>query len=254
MKKGKRAAVFLFLLIVMAGGCGKKEAQSIPVEKGKFVLYNCVIIDGTGAGPMENMRIYLSDGIITEITPAGEEEFLPGYAPMDLKGYTVLPGFINTHVHSFYSESQLKNWLSNGVTTVRELASVEGSDYAGRRDTVNANNQLTRIVVASPMLTKPGGYTPPCDAPVASAEEAAQKTNEFLDQKADVIKIAIEDNLQMKTWNMLSVEEIRSITKTAHERGKWVAAHISHVKNLPLAVKGDVDELSHMVVEPMIQG
>jgi imidazolonepropionase-like amidohydrolase len=253
MKRVKRAAVLLVLFAFIAGGCVKKEIQSTATEKGKLVLYNGVIIDGTGTDPMENMRIYLSDGKITDITPDGEEEFFPGYTPIDLKGYTVLPGFINTHVHSFYSEAQLESWLKNGVTTVRELASVVGSDFAGRRDTVNAKNQLARIVVASPMLTKPGGYTPPCDAPVASADEAAQKTNEFLDQKADVIKIAIEDNLQMKTWNMLSVEEIRSITKTTHERGKWVAAHISHVKNLPLAVQGDVDELSHMVVEPMDQ-
>ncbi len=219
-------------------------------QDNKLILYNLTLIDGTGAEPMEDMRIFISKDRIEKIVKA-EDDFPEGYEKVDLKGYYVLPGFINTHVHCFYSERTLQNWLENGVTTVRELASGKGSDFAVRRDESNKNPKNARIVTASPILTAKGGYIPPFDEPVETSEEAVKKTHKYINMDADVIKIAIEDDLQGREWNMLSLDLIQSITKTAHEGNKKVAVHISHTRNLRLAIDGGVDELSHMVVEPM---
>ena len=45
---------------------------------------------------------------------------------IDLSGYTVLPGFIDAHVHvavddNTFKEDAIRAWAHNGVTTVREL-------------------------------------------------------------------------------------------------------------------------------------
>ncbi len=239
--------IFLFILI---SSCGKQE--NVPMEAGedKIILTNCTIIDGTGAAPAEGKSIYISNGIIEKIAEADKGKDRE-YQQIDLQGYIVLPGFINTHVHCMFSEQALKNWLYHGVTTVRELAARDGTDYTGDRDRLNQNNQLARIVTSSPPITAPGGYIPPLGVSVDSPAEAAEKTLEYLDKNPDVIKIAIEDDLQGKTWNMLTEEEIKSITETAHAGGKKVTAHISHARNLPLAISGGVDELAHMVVEPV---
>jgi imidazolonepropionase-like amidohydrolase len=119
------------------------------------------------------------------------------------------------------------------------------------RDENNKSPDHSRIVIATPIITKTGGYIPPFDAEIDSPREAAEKTKQLLKKDPDVVKIAIEDSLQGKTWNMLTTEEVRSITDTAHEANLWVAVHISHTRNLPVAINGGVDELSHMVVEPL---
>ncbi len=239
--------IFLFILI---SSCSKQENVPMEVGEDKIILTNCTIIDGTGAAPAEGKSIYISNGIIEKIAEVDKGEDRD-YQQIDLQGYIVLPGFINTHVHCMFSEQALKNWLYHGVTTVRELAARDGTDYTGDRDRLNQNNQLARIVTSTPPITAPGGYIPPLGVSVDSPAKAAKKTQEYLDKNPDVIKIAIEDDLQGKTWNMLTEEEIRSITETAHAGGKKVTAHISHTRNLPLAIVGGVDELAHMVVEPV---
>ncbi|MFT4145615.1 MAG: amidohydrolase family protein [Mobilitalea sp.] len=241
------------LILLLAGSCSKKVAAPASMEEGKIVLSNCTIIDGTGAESVEGKRIFIKDGIIEKIVTEEKSDIPDGYQQIDLGGAVVLPGFINTHVHCMFSEEALKTWLLHGVTTVREMAARDGTDFIGDRDRLNQNNGIARIVTSTPPLTAPGGYIPPLGVAVASKEEAAKKTQECLDMNPDVIKIAVEDDLQGKTWNMLTEEEIKSITDTAHAGGKRVAAHISHARNLPLAIEGGVDELSHMVVEPVSQ-
>ena len=104
----------------------------------RVVLRNVTMIDGTGApaqGPfdivIENDRIaqIKSIGVPGAIDPA--ERAAPGDQEMDLTGYTVMPGFVDAHVHLHsLSDSQkvpsdyiLKLWMAHGITSVRDLGS-----------------------------------------------------------------------------------------------------------------------------------
>ncbi|MGB2984137.1 MAG: hypothetical protein WBC63_09835 [Candidatus Bipolaricaulia bacterium] len=71
---------------------------------------------------------------------------------------------------------------------------------------------------------------------MSSPEDAREKVDELIDAGADVIKIAIEDNLQGRTWPLLTSEEIAAIVETAHARGAIVAAHVSRSEHVGAAL------------------
>ena len=55
------------------------------------------LLDGTGAAPVKNAVILIQG---ERITAVGSNVPIPrGAAVVDLSGYTVLPGFIDAHVH-----------------------------------------------------------------------------------------------------------------------------------------------------------
>jgi imidazolonepropionase-like amidohydrolase len=236
---------------VLLCSCAAENKETVKSTDDLKALYNCTLIDGTGAPAMENSMILIRNQDIEKIVQGKGTPVPDGYKKIDLSGYTVLPGFINSHVHCFYSEEALQYWLKHGVTTVRELAARDGTNFEEVRNSCNKNPKNARLVTATPFITKPGGYAPAYSAPINSPEEAEKKTNELLKMKPDVIKISLEDDLQGRKWNIMNVNEIKSITNTAHKQNKRVTAHISHVRNLRLALDGGVDELAHMVVEPV---
>ncbi|MDX1426030.1 MAG: hypothetical protein R3322_23005, partial [Kiloniellales bacterium] len=64
-----------------------------PPPAGPVVLITEVALDGHG-GTLENARIGVAHGKITSLDASAEEGTV-----IDLRGYTVMPGWIDTHVH-----------------------------------------------------------------------------------------------------------------------------------------------------------
>jgi imidazolonepropionase-like amidohydrolase len=166
---------------------------------------------------------------------------------IDVQGSYMLPGFMNTHVHNGYDEYNLREWAAAGVTTVRDVGVFMSSyeEAFSIRDLLLQDNRNARLVAAGPLVTTVGGYG---NYPVTSPDDAEEKINGLIDIGADLIKIAIEDNLQGRTWPMLSMEEIIRITQTAHGRNTLVTAHISRSHHLDRAIRGGVDDVNHMIV------
>jgi imidazolonepropionase-like amidohydrolase len=161
-------------------------------------------------------------------------------------GRAILPGFINAHVHGSQSEETLKEWGRDGVTTVREMSgNVEelASRWELRRDKAAA-----RLVMVGGPITTEGGYGS-VDGIVDSPESARRKVVELIAAGADLIKVAIEDQLQGRRWKMLSIEEMTAIAGAAHEREARVTAHVSRARHVSLAVQAGVDDLGHMAVD-----
>jgi imidazolonepropionase-like amidohydrolase len=116
------------------------------------------------------------------------------------------------------------------------------------RDELITDNRNARLVAAGPLVTTVGGYG---NYAVVSPEEAEYKINTLIDAGADLIKIAIEDDLQGRRWPLLSQAEIDTIVSTAHSRGKPVSAHITRNHHIEMAILGEVDDLAHMAVETL---
>jgi len=207
------------------------------------------IIDGSGEDPLENGLVIIEKDRIKSISKWKKGNIPTTAKLIDVKGATIMPGIINAHVHRCYRESHLKPLLQGGVTTVRDLG---GEPQFSIRDLQLKDSTNARLVAAGQMVTAPGGY--PSGAiglEVSSPRDAEQKITRLIDNGADLIKIVFENNLQGRVWPVLPIEVARSIIKTAHSKNRLVSAHAMRVENIELAIDAGVDDVAHMVFDPI---
>ncbi len=239
---------FLFAFFLALLLCVSCSVQNADRESGAIYLTNCRLIDGTGAPPADNATIAVKGGIISAVGAKDAIAIPKGAKVIDLKGATVMPGFINAHVHQAYNDENLKNWLMCGVTTVRDESTQAGSDFLAKRDSLNKDPAHSRIISATPMLAPEGGYG---NDFYTSPDTASKKVSQYISQGVDIIKFSIEDDLQGSTWKMPTYEEVKAIVDTAHAKGHKVSVHVSHERNLKMAIDAGVDDIAHMAVEPI---
>ncbi len=249
---------FLKITSVTAAGLliGCKTAQAVD---NTLLLSNCVLIDGTGAEAITDGAVVIQDGRIVNAGPHPQVEVPSNATKIDVKGGTILPGFINAHVHNAYSATNLKAWASDGVTTVRDLGAL-GPYTPARfeiRDTLCANPKCARLLAVGSFINVKGGYPEAYGGEhpvtITSPEEARQAVNKLIDDGADVIKTAMESGYAFgqSGWPLLSKEEAAALVETAHERGKPVTAHVTSARDLDRALDAGVDEIAHMVVDEL---
>lgn len=104
----------------------------------RIVLRNVTVVNGTGAPAQGPYDIVISGDRIAEMRLIGapgaidpKSRAAPGDYELDLTGYYVLPGFIDSHVHlhtladdqNVPSDYVLKLWMANGITSVRDVGS-----------------------------------------------------------------------------------------------------------------------------------
>ena len=115
------------------------------------VFTNTLLIDCTGADPVDGAAVVVEDDRIKDVLPSGKVGPLPGpVTTVDCKGMTLMPGLTDAHVHicavtenitdqhRFYPPSYIaaramrraEECLMQGFTTVRDAG---GADYAFRQ-------------------------------------------------------------------------------------------------------------------------
>ena len=125
----------------------------------RLVLRGATVIDGTGAPPSGPVDLVVENGRITELKNVGTplkainpaNRPAPGDHEIDCHGKFVTPGLIDCHAHvgtPWHAMSGevptadyvYKLWLAHGVTTVREMGSMNGLNYMmQQRDAAEAN-------------------------------------------------------------------------------------------------------------------
>ena len=76
----------------------------VKYSSGTLVLDHVRVIDGTGAAPLEDMRISIQGGKILEVRKATDPQVLDrtNATIVDMNGKTVIPGLVGMHEHLFY--------------------------------------------------------------------------------------------------------------------------------------------------------
>ena len=175
------------------------------------------------------------------VVRVGKLEALRGQARRQvvLGNATILPGFIDLHVHQ-----ETPYLVRAGVMTVRNL----GQSLASHRPPRDRAGEQ-RIRGARPIVSVPGGY--PANVFGASiqinlrdANDADQVVGRPVRQGASVIKVALESG--PGDWPKLSLEQLRAIVVAAHARGRTVTGHVGRISELEQELAADVDELAHM--------
>lgn len=183
---------------------------------------------------------------------------------IDLSGYTILPGFVDAHVHvavddRAFKEDAVRAWAYNGVTTVRELgmlSTLSQQDYA---QWIRENNQkpdTAHVVATGKYIDVAGGYgagpmpNHPVGNLITNPAEAADAVTLAHNLGYPGIKIGIHDGSMEQTPH-LTPDMAKAICTRAHELGMWVAAHIGNCKGARFMLDAGVDELAHTPADPM---
>jgi imidazolonepropionase-like amidohydrolase len=224
---------------------------AIPAPRYDLVLVGGTLIDATGAPPLANAAIAIQGGRIAQIGTADTLRYSSDTPILDVRDATIMPGFINSHVHiTGLADDELRRWSRAGVTTIRDLAGPL-ADLVATRDRIRAANNptLPRLLVAGPIVTVEGGYPFAVGEKalrveglaVRDANDARAVVAALADGGADVIKLAVSGRTDVH-WMELSDEEIAAITATAHARGLRVSAHVDRVVALRRAVHHCLDD------------
>ncbi|MBH30960.1 MAG: hypothetical protein CMG71_03090 [Candidatus Marinimicrobia bacterium] len=117
----------------------------------KIAIVNGRLIDGKEDAVRDQITVLISDGKIESIKKNGRVP--AGYETVDLRGGTLLPGFIDAHTH-IRSVSSAKRALESGVTTVRSASTPNFQDV-GLRELVKSG------AIAGPDMVAAGVFVTP---------------------------------------------------------------------------------------------
>jgi imidazolonepropionase-like amidohydrolase len=243
--------ILLAALGLAVGACPTEPEPFLTGDA--LVLVGGTLIDGTGAPPVPDAAVVIRNDRIVFAGPRSRVTVSPGADTVNVGGATILPGFIDAHVHDGYSAANLEVWARAGVTTVRDEAVLQSGvllgDLLARRDTAWNAPRYARLVSAGWMITAPGGYG---RLGVSTADEARQRVNEELDQGADLIKVAVEDGTTVQnSLPVLSTDALLAAVAAAHTRGRLVSAHVTDARFLQTVVDAGVDDAAHVTWDPV---
>ncbi|MFT4751988.1 MAG: imidazolonepropionase-like amidohydrolase [Paraglaciecola sp.] len=253
----------------------------IGAQSGTTYLHCGRIIDGTG-GVMTDKTIVVIDNKISSIQD-GFVGAVAGAKTVDLKQSTVMPGFIDLHVHveselnpKAYSEkftlnpadvalratTYMSKTLMAGFTTVRDLG---GSGVnVSLRNAINAGYVVgPRIFTAEKAIATTGGHADPSNGRsneisfdagpeagvINSVDEAWKAVRTRYKNGADCIKITA-------TGGVLSVAkdgqgaqfrdaELEAIVAAAKEYGMHTAAHAHGIGGMQRAIRAGITTIEH---------
>lgn len=263
-------------------GVGALLATTSPALARDVVVHAGTLIDGVSSAPRQRGSILIHDDRITAITP---DYVTPANAEViDLMDSTVMPGFIDAHVHLAAklpsTNNATEDWLTHSdIDRAFDGAKFAGAmlqqgftaarDVGGGPDTVALRNAIDdgrasgpRLWVSlealgptaghgdaryglDPQLSHPGWD----NAIVDSADQARMRVREHKRRGADLIKImpsgGIASSGDDPRQKLMTDDEITAIITTAHSLGMKVAAHAYPSAAIDSAVRAKVDSIEH---------
>ena len=231
----RRLLVILFL-IAGTGSSGQTPATTA-FEGARVIVGDGSVVDGA--------TIVVQGDRITQVGRGISPP--PGAARVDLKGKTVMPTIIDTHVHTSQTREALLEDLRRrppfGVSAVMSLGQDTGEAAFQLRAERPAG--VARIFTAGRGLTmpEPGRTTAPYW--VSSADEARKAVGELAAKKVDIVKIWVDDrNGQFKK---LTTDIYGPIIDEAHRNQLRVTAHLFTLEDAKGLLKAGIDAFAHGV-------
>jgi len=249
--------LFLFLLPAPAETpeLSSRVKEFVRVNAPKVILTHVRVIDGTGAAATEDQNVIIEGGKIVAIQPGADVATAAGTTPLDLRGYTVLPGIVGMHNHLFYiarpnlnsqwrydqpvlvpemTFSAPRLYLAGGVTTMRTTGSVETyADLNLKRDIDAGKLPGPHIDVTGPYLEGSESYF--IQMPHLTGAEDARQTVEYSADRGVT---------SFKAYMNITRAELKAAIDAAHKRGLKVTGHLCSV-TYPEAAELGIDDLEH---------
>jgi imidazolonepropionase-like amidohydrolase len=246
----------LYAVLIAAAGALSAETPAplkpyVTEDAPVLVLEHVRVIDGTGAGPVEDQRVEIVDGKITRVISAKARIAYPaGAKVLNLTGKTVIPGIVGMHEHLFYptpdvatdgqpmygemADSAPRLYLAGGVTTARTTGSLEPYTDLSLKKLIDAG--LTpgpKLRITGPYLGDYLGRAPQLHK-LTGPEDAARMVDYWAD----------EGVTSFKAYMSITAEELKVAVEHAHARGLKITGHLCVVGFREAAALG-IDDLEH---------
>nr|WP_246222659.1 amidohydrolase family protein [Phytoactinopolyspora limicola] len=218
------------------------------------------------------MAVQIADGPIVQVRPWANGRGV-GVDVVDLSSATLVPGFVDAHVHLIFGNgkdhlstraavenatrdelveqaaSRALECLRGGVTTVRDCGDREFVSLRVRDDIAAGRRRGARVLAAGPPITVPGGHLSWCGGAVASLTEMRTAVMGLLANKVDLVKVmASGGNMTRESspWApQFGEAELRELVALAHTQGLRVAAHAHSTEAIRHVVSAGVDTIEH---------
>ena len=279
MRVGARILAGAALAAVATSGL---RAQA-PAEAPVVAIRAGTLIDGTGAAPVRSAVIVVRGDRIEAVGPSVRVP--AGARVIDLSRYTVLPGFIDAHVHlasrplgvgdfvhrgvtddegddALWGVADARATLLAGFTTVCDVGSASFANVALAHAIDAGRVSGPRMVVAGHLIGISGGHCDldglapgvvpergPLEGIAAGADQVREAVRLQVKYGATVIKICATGGVLSQGDQIgaqqMTEDEMRSAVETAQMLGRRVAAHAHGNEGIKAAIRAGVTSIEH---------
>lgn len=272
-------SVYLKVVLVVAA-VSAVWATPLQAEEGDIYLTAGAMLDVTDGSLISDPALVIRGGRIAALGTKGDLTVPEGAEVVTLDGHTLLPGFMDMHVHlsgdaegNFYEAmsysvprqtvvavKNARRTLMAGFTTVRDVGA-SGYSVIAVRDGINAGDIVgPRIFAVGHAVGITGGH---CDNNFLPAElgvsaggiadgpwHVRAKVRENIKYGANAIKVCATGGVFSKGTKVgvqqLTLDELKAATEEAHLRGLTIAAHAHGTDGIKAAIVAGVDSVEHV--------
>ena len=219
-------------------------------QTGTILIQNVRLFDGERVIPRTS--VLLSGGRIARVSPTIAPP--AGAQVIDGASKTLLPGFIDSHTHSW--GTALRDAAAFGVTTVLDMFTEPGAAAQLRKlDGTPEGNGQADFRSASVLVTAPRGHGTQFGVPIptiTSPNEAQAFVDARLAEGSDYIKIVYDDGhtygLKFAT---LDKPTMQAVVNAARARRKLAIVHVGDLSGARDAMNAGANGLVHLFVDSM---
>ncbi|MGD1836358.1 MAG: amidohydrolase family protein [Nitrososphaeraceae archaeon] len=270
--------------------------NSDSINQSKILFKNATIFDGKNETLLVGMDVLVTDNIISKIDKSLKINSTNATI-IDSTGMTLMPGMIDAHSHLSISDHighmenamtwedlairstiNAKNWLMNGITTVRDVG---GPVFGLQRAIDSGYIEGPRIYPSGAFLTQTAGHGDLRDLsdrnPILTGHHDSQLERlgfYIIADGRDMVLTAARQNLMqgasqikiMAAGGLLSqhdpidsrqytLDEMKAAVEAASDYGTYVTAHIFKPDAINRAIEAGLKSLEHafMIDEPTMQ-
>ena len=199
-----------------------------------IAITNVKVFDGNAL--TEERTVVIDNGVISAAATAD--------TTVDGQHGTLLPGFIDSHVH-LASLAQLEQGTQWGCTTMLDM----GSQSMALTNSLRHRQGIADIRGAGNVASAPGGMQTtrmgyPASSAVTGPADASRFVADRVSEGADYIKVIVEDPNRMGAA-ALNVATIAALVEAAHRAGLKAIAHVTTIAAFRNAAEAGVDILTH---------
>ncbi len=224
--------LFSFVILVLLMACEDPEPEVIISDgPGTYAFVGVNVLPMSDDSILENQTVVIRDGTIHTIGNADETEIPKDASEIDGTGKYLMPGLAEMHGHipgpdrRQYAKDVLFLYISNGVTTVRNMA---GHPYhLELRERVIEGELAGPVVFAASPWLSPNNVSEPADA-------------------EEVVRGYQEAGFDLMKMGSLSLDAYLAVAEVAHEIGLPFAGHIPHEVGLARALEAGQASIDHL--------